>query len=589
MEVSDEVLVQRCLDGDKEAFASLVEKYQSLVYGVCYHFVGNFINAQDLAQEAFLRAFLDLYQLREHAKFANWLYRLTSNICRMWLEKRRVNFVPLEEIENRELHSLYSPSPEELSQKEELRDSLYFAINSLSAKNRLAFTLYYMDGMACKQIADFLSVSESVIKSRLYQARKNLRKELITMVQESLGREKLPEDFKSKILKITDDWVAKYTAEENVIGVGAVGEVADKNFWEGTTIHLLYLNRGEKFGVMGGPDRGTFVTALQVSVEQLERMTESVENFCDTFTKFGGLSIPDLLYESQIYYDPQEFLAKYKKHVRDMRLSPEVTELLAQKKLDEAKKLIEKYEQAVAAEDYASAIWHLQCASSEIAKGILERNKVIVPLRTFRSFPDFLRQRADELKVRDVYQKFMCINRLGKDRKYAENLVYEVELLMRAEFFDMGKLTMELREEPPKTVIPNVSQKSVDKAMWMGLGWSGTLFLFKFIFQPVIEIGRYDDAVFSMRDWLMRGSMTFEMPFLFESLLTGKDVTHDRADFIKEMKSLKHPDSSTHDGLLKIYDLEDASEERAIETYEMVKEMMGKMARGLEGKGQEGN
>ena len=108
----------------------------------------------------------------------------------------------------------------------------------------------------------------------------------------------------------------------------------------------------------------------------------------------------------------------------------------------------------------------------------------------------------------------------------------------------------------------------------MGLGWSGTLFLFKFIFQPVIEIGRYDDAVYSMRDWLMRGSTPFEIPFLFESLLTGKDITHDRADFMKEMKSLKHPDSSIYDRLLKIYDLEDASEERAIETYEMVKEMM---------------
>ena len=403
------------------------------------------------------------------------------------------------------------------------------------------------------------------------------------MAQEKLEQEKLPEDFKGKILKITDDWVAKYTAEESVIGLAAVGEVADENFWEGTTIHLLYLSEGEKF-VIGGPDRGTFVTPLRVSMEQLERMTESVENFCDTFTGFGdyphGPFIPDLLYECQIYYDPQKLLAKCKKHARDMRLSPEVTELLAQSRLDEAKKLIEKYEQAVAAEDYASAIWHLQRASAEIAKGILERNKVIVPLATFRAFPDFLRQRADELKIQDIYQKFVRINRLGKDRKYAEDLIYEVELLMRTEFFDMTKLRMELREEPPKTVIPNVS-RSVEKAMSIGMGWMETHFLFKFIFQPVIEIGRYDDAVFSMRDWLM-SEMAFEMPFLFESLLTGEDITYDRADFIKEMKSLKHPDSSIYDRLLKIYDLEDASEERAIETYKMVKEMMGKMARGQE-------
>ena len=150
------------------------------------------------------------------------------------------------------------------------------------------------------------------------------------MTQETLEQEKLPEDFKGKILKITDEWVAKYTREENIIGVAAVGEVANENFWEGTAIHLLYLNKGGKF-VIGGPDRGTFITPLQTSVKQLERMTESLENFCDTLFTGGpgdGLLIPDLLYECQIYYDPQKLLAKYKKHVRDMRLSPEVTELL---------------------------------------------------------------------------------------------------------------------------------------------------------------------------------------------------------------------------------------------------------------------
>jgi hypothetical protein len=72
----------------------------------------------------------------------------------------------------------------------------------------------------------------------------------------------------------------------------------------------------------------------------------------------------------------------------------------------------------------------------------------------------------------------------------------------------------------------------------------------------------------------MRGSMGFKMPYLFESLLTGENITHDRADFMKEMKSFKHPDSSIYGRLLKIYDLEDASAERAVETYKLVKEMM---------------
>jgi RNA polymerase sigma-70 factor (ECF subfamily) len=572
LDMKDETLIEECRNGNRQAFGELVTKYQSLVYGLCYSMVGNFADAQDLSQEIFLKAFVNLYQLREPSKFGQWLNRLANNMCKMWLRKNRQRFVPIESLNQEQLISQQNDMREH--EMESMHDSLQKAINSLSHKNRLAFVLYYMNGKTCKEVSEFLGVSVDVIKSRLSQARKLMRKELITMAQEKLEGEKLPEDFKGKILKITDDWVAKYTSEEFVLGLAAVGEVADENFWEGTTIHLFYLSEGEKFVI--GPDRGTFVTPLRASVEQLERMTKSVENFCDTFTGVDGelgIFIPDLLYECQIYYDPQKLLAKYKKHVRGMRLSPDVTELLAQKRLDEAKKLIGKHEQAIAVEDYASAIWHLQCASVETAKGILERNKVIVPFATFRAFPNFLRQRADELKIQDVYQKFVHINRLGKDRKYAEDLIYEVELLMRTEFFDMTKLTRELREEPPKTVIPNVSQNSVKQAMSIGGGWTETFFLFKFIFQPVIEIDRYDDAVFSMRDWLIRG-MAFMMPFLFESLLTGEDITHDRPDFMKAMKSFKHPDSSIYDRLLKIYDLEDANEERAIETHRMVEEMM---------------
>ncbi len=61
MELSDEAAVERCLKGDRDAFSLLVEKYQNAVYGLCYHIVGNFTDAQDLTQEAFVRAYLEEY------------------------------------------------------------------------------------------------------------------------------------------------------------------------------------------------------------------------------------------------------------------------------------------------------------------------------------------------------------------------------------------------------------------------------------------------------------------------------------------------------------------------------------------------
>ena len=89
MELSDEAAVGRCLEGDRNAFSLLVEKYQNAVYGLCYHMVGNFADAQDLTQEAFVRAYVDLAKIREPSKFASWLNRLTVNVCRMWLRKRK--------------------------------------------------------------------------------------------------------------------------------------------------------------------------------------------------------------------------------------------------------------------------------------------------------------------------------------------------------------------------------------------------------------------------------------------------------------------------------------------------------------------
>jgi len=116
----DAELVQRTLQGDKNAFDRLVSKYQGAVYGLCLHLVGNFADAQDLAQEAFVRAYLELYQLREPSKFANWLYRVTANVCKMWLRKRKTDIASLDTIVPAEFISTL-PSPQEVVENEELQ------------------------------------------------------------------------------------------------------------------------------------------------------------------------------------------------------------------------------------------------------------------------------------------------------------------------------------------------------------------------------------------------------------------------------------------------------------------------------------
>ena len=221
MQQTDEILTKQAILGDKRAFGKLVERYQNAVYGLAYHFTRNISDAHDLAQEAFLQAYLKLSQLKEPAKFAHWLRRITANICKMWLRRAKPEMLSWEALKSNQTRNGFdTPSatqpkqlryyePEEACEKRELQHAVQSSIDALSEKNRLSVTLYYIDGLTQKEISDFLDVPLGTIKSRLHEAKKHLQKELIqrgfgdkpsiVMVQESLQAEKLPDDFRSKV------------------------------------------------------------------------------------------------------------------------------------------------------------------------------------------------------------------------------------------------------------------------------------------------------------------------------------------------------------------------------------------------------
>jgi len=206
-ELTDATLVQRCLAGDAEAFSMLVKKYESTVYGLCYHKAGNFADAQDLAQEAFVQAYLDLPQLRDVTKFSHWLYRIASNVCNTWLRKRgrkrQIQSVPLDDAleEYGDFIDESASSPHDAVEYKELSASVAQAISALSEKNRLAVTLYYIDGLSYEEIADFLDVPQTTVKSRLNKARKQLKEEFIKMVTSDLKEHPLPDDFAKKAVQ----------------------------------------------------------------------------------------------------------------------------------------------------------------------------------------------------------------------------------------------------------------------------------------------------------------------------------------------------------------------------------------------------
>jgi len=207
MKQTDAQLVKEVLKGNTASFGILVRKYQGAVYGLAYHLVKDFTEAEDIAQEAFLQAYLNLSQLRDLSKFAGWLKRITCNICKMWLRSQPIGQVSLEattEDGNAQIMpNLDEDNPASEAERKELCDAVLEAINSLSEKNRLAVTLFYIDGLSYRQISEFLELPVTTIESRLHKARKQLKEGMVQMVRQDFGEKKLGSDFATKIIQGT--------------------------------------------------------------------------------------------------------------------------------------------------------------------------------------------------------------------------------------------------------------------------------------------------------------------------------------------------------------------------------------------------
>lgn len=162
-------LVKRSLNGDIESFSELVKKYRQTVHALCYHKIGDFQNAQDLVQETFLKAYLSLSQLRDPDRFSSWLYRIAINNCKMWLRKRSENTLSLKDPDKLQDTS---PSIYEGYHKRELEIKIKEALSRLSENNRLVITLHYLAGRSYNEMAEFLNLPLTTVKSRIHEGRK---------------------------------------------------------------------------------------------------------------------------------------------------------------------------------------------------------------------------------------------------------------------------------------------------------------------------------------------------------------------------------------------------------------------------------
>jgi len=171
----DAELVRATLRGNVEAFEQLARKHRSLLLGYVLKRVKNLVDAEDIVQEALLKAYQHLATLRDKEKFAGWLYAIASNLCASWLRKQNNNQKSLEIMSN-------NPQPEtatplEILLQQEFSDSVVKAVQALPDKNRRIFTLY-LDGVSYKDIASTLNISQTTVSGRLQTAKKQLREKI---------------------------------------------------------------------------------------------------------------------------------------------------------------------------------------------------------------------------------------------------------------------------------------------------------------------------------------------------------------------------------------------------------------------------
>ena len=179
---SDQELVASCKQGSQDAFGRLVDKYWASVVGTVSPFLGDPDDVEDAAQEAFIRAYRCLDDLKDPDKLPAWLHAIARNAARKMLRQRRLEQQRLPEYE------LRSDLPEsDLLAPLEYRE-LKALVNSLAPPDRAVVTLFYLAGIELNRIAKQLNIPVGTAKSRLHRSRKLMRERIRDMAPKSHER-----------------------------------------------------------------------------------------------------------------------------------------------------------------------------------------------------------------------------------------------------------------------------------------------------------------------------------------------------------------------------------------------------------------
>jgi RNA polymerase sigma-70 factor (ECF subfamily) len=195
VEESDLVLVKRVQRGDKTAFDLLVRKYQHKVVKLVLRYVRNPAEAEDIAQEAFIKAYRALPQFRGDSAFYTWMYRIAINTAKNSLASRDRSPIryDLDLTDPEESHSVQArlqdpDTPEGMALTEEIRQIVNSAIDALPEELKTAIVLRELDGLSYEEISAAMECPVGTVRSRIFRAREAIDKRLREVFEGGLGR-----------------------------------------------------------------------------------------------------------------------------------------------------------------------------------------------------------------------------------------------------------------------------------------------------------------------------------------------------------------------------------------------------------------
>lgn len=181
MDLLEANIVNRAIKGDRIAFAELVELYKDKLYNLSYRLLGNPHDAEEVTQEAFLRAYANLKKYDSRHKFSTWLYRIATNCGIDRLRKKKADYsldAPIDEEDGADMYSMIPNKDESLEQRvasRETRLELQAAIEQLPPSYRTVIVLKYIEDLSLQEISEVLSIPVSTVKTRLHRGREALR------------------------------------------------------------------------------------------------------------------------------------------------------------------------------------------------------------------------------------------------------------------------------------------------------------------------------------------------------------------------------------------------------------------------------